>query len=232
MDRIETQLAPCVKAARTPRPPAKFGGAPGQVCKARGVPHPGQFRGERGVRDWWKVDTIRHLYFRFYVDEINAFVFNRVRPVGAIGSFRMIPSSNAIWFKMSISVMRLLRFCAALCLGFTLLCVGWLVTSWSTLKAQEIGTGLFSILMFGGAGCYCSHALRRGLVQTAVDETGIWRLQRNRSPILIAWHDVNIVKSDDTWQRLIVSDSINTFKIDYQIYEFNKLFDYIIEKLP
>jgi hypothetical protein len=116
----------------------------------------------------------------------------------------MFPSQEAVRFKMSAGMVWLLRFLAVFFLGVVGLGVFALVTD---PKSAQDGPVLLAMMLFPvGLGALCWRTAGRARDQIAVDETGLWRLPPKGNPVFIAWHDVGVVRADDTMQRLIVSD--------------------------
>lgn len=143
------------------------------------------------------------------------------------GSPSMLPSQDAVRFKTSAALVWLLRFLAVACLGIAGL-MGGVVGKASSLA--EGGLLLFGALFFAGFAVFGWKGAGRLRDQFAVDETGLWRLPPKGNPVFIAWHDVGVVRADDTMQRLIVSDRFraHSIRIEYQSGDFSALRDFIV----
>jgi hypothetical protein len=144
-------------------------------------------------------------------------------------SLTKLPSQDAVLYKTSAGYVWLYRFAFASCLGLAGAAVWLLITAPNPFQA---GFGVVGTLFFVVFAAYLWGAQRRALNQIAVDESGIWRLPPNGSPLFIAWRDVGVVKSDDSMQRLIVSDQsrARTLWLEYQLDNYPVLRDYVLRR--
>jgi YD repeat-containing protein len=73
--------------------------------------------------------------------------------------------------------------------------------------------------------------LRTSSARIAVNETGIWRRQ-GRGTDFLSWNDVTSVRTNDTLQRLEITDrhDLTTIRVEYQVGNFERLRDYILSQ--
>ncbi len=142
-------------------------------------------------------------------------------------SLSMLPSQDAVLYKMSAGYVWLYRFFIAFGLSLGGAAVWLLITAPDPFRA---GFGVVGTLLFVGVATYWWDAQRRALNQFAVDESGIWRLSPKCSPLFIAWRDVGAVRSDDSMRRLIVSDQsrTHTLWLEYQLDNYPLLHDFVL----